>query len=68
MMKAKISPNIISFITVRRGEWILKVSVFKNKQIMVIAHHCFEVDKLIIKCFTNQHAAADFIEHLVMEN
>ena len=67
-MKAKISPNMISFITVRRGDWVLKVSVFKNRQIMVIAHHCFEVEKLIIKYFTDQHAAADFIEQLVIED
>jgi hypothetical protein len=67
-MKAKISPNMISFVTVRRGDWVLKVSVFKNKQIMVIAHHCFEVEKLIIKYFTDQHTAADFIEQLVIED
>lgn len=68
MMKAKISPNMISFITVRRGEWILKVSVYKNKQIMVIAQHCYEFEKMIIRCFSDQNAAADFIELLVIED
>ena len=67
MMKAKISPNMISFVTVKRGEWILKVSVYKNRQIMVIAQHCYELEKLIIRYFTNQHQAADFIEQLVIE-
>jgi len=68
MMKAKLSPNMISFVTVRRGDWILKVSVYKNKQIMVIAHHCYELENMIIRYFTNQHHAADFIEQLVIED
>ena len=68
MMKAKLSPNLISFVTVRRGEWILKVSVYKNKQIMVIAHHCYELEHLIIRYFTDQNSAADFIELLVIED
>jgi hypothetical protein len=66
-MKAKLSPNLISFVTVRRGEWILKVSVFKNKQIMVVAQHCFDMEQTVIRFFTNQHQAADFIEQLVLE-
>jgi len=67
MMKAKISPNMISFVPVRRGEWVLKVSVFKNKQIMVVAQNCYELENLIVRYFTNQHHAADFIEQLVTE-
>jgi len=67
MMKAKLSPNLISFVTVRRGEWILKVSVFKNRQIMIVAQHCFDMEKLVVKYFTNQNTAADFIEQLVIE-
>jgi hypothetical protein len=67
-MKAKLSPNLISFVTVRRGEWILKVSVYKNKQIMVIAHHCYELEKLIIHYFSDSNSAADFIELLVIED
>jgi hypothetical protein len=67
MMRAKLSPNMISFVTVRRGEWILKISVFKNRQIMVVAQHCYELERLIIKFFTDQNTAADFIEQLVIE-
>lgn len=64
MMKAKLSPNLISFVTVRRGNWVLKVSVFKNKQIMVVAQHYFDLDKIVVKTFLNQNEAADFIEYL----
>jgi hypothetical protein len=66
-MKAKITPNMISFVTVRRGEWILKISVYKNKQVMVIAQHCYALEVVIMKCFTDQNLAADFIEQLVIE-
>jgi hypothetical protein len=68
MMKARISENMISFVTVKRGDWIIKVSVFKNRQIMVIAQHCFDMEILIIRYFTNQNQAADFIEQLVIED
>jgi hypothetical protein len=67
-MKAKLSLNLISFVTVRRGEWILKVSVYKNKQIMVIAQNCYELETLIIRYFNDQNTAADFIELLVIED
>lgn len=67
MMKAKLFPNMISFVAVRRGEWILKVSVYKNKQIMIIAFNYYDMEKLKINFFTNQNDAADFIEQLVIE-
>jgi hypothetical protein len=67
-MKAKLSPNMISFITVRRGDWILKISVYKNKQIMVVAQHCYDYERTLITFFTDQNIAADFIEQLVIED
>jgi len=67
-MKAKISPNLISFFLVRRGSWLLKVSVFKHKQIMVIAQNVYEQDRTIVQVFPNETLAADFIEFLVSED
>jgi hypothetical protein len=67
-MKAKLSPNMISFVTVRRGDWILKISVYRNKQVMVVAQHCYEYERTIVQFFTNQNIAADFIEQLVIED
>lgn len=67
MMKAKLSPNMISFFTVRRGNWILKISVYKNKQIMVIASHCYDM-KFHMNVFNDQELAADFIDQLVIED
>ena len=64
MMKPKISPNLISFVTVRRGNWILKVSVFKNKTILVVARHFFDMDKTEVQFFDDQNDAADFLDNI----
>jgi len=66
-MKAKLSPNMISFVAVRRGEWILKISVYRNKQVMVVAQNCYDF-RTVVKYFTDQNYAADFIEQLVIED
>lgn len=66
-MKAKITTNMISFVTVRRGDWIMKISVYKTKQVMVVAQHYYEQEKVIVRYFTSQEVAADFIEQLVNE-
>jgi len=65
MMKAKISPNLISFVTVRRGEWMVKVSVYKNKNIMVVAWNEYDYT-VLVKDFIDQNLAANFIEQLVI--
>ena len=64
-MKAKLSPNLISFFLVRRGNWTLKVSVYKNKQILVLMQHVYDVDKFVMQVFQSQNEAADFIEHMI---
>ena len=66
-MKAKISPNLISFVLVRRGNWVFKVSVFKNKVIMIVAQHCYEMELFEIRYFTDQNLAADYLELLASE-
>ena len=67
MMKAKLSPNLISFFLVRRGNWTLKVSVYKNKQILVFMQHVYDMDKIIMEYFQSQDDAANFIEHMIEE-
>jgi len=67
MMKAKLSPNLISFFLVRRGNWTLKVSVYKNKQILVLMQHVYDMDKIIMEYFQSQDEAANFIEHMIEE-
>lgn len=66
-MRAKLSPNLISFVLVRRGDWLLKVSVYKNKTILVCAQHIIDLDLVVVRFFEDQNVAADFIEKLVEE-
>jgi hypothetical protein len=66
-MKAKLSPNLISFFLVRRGNWMLKVSVYKNKQILVLMQHVYDMDNIVVQYFNDQNQAADFIEHMIEE-
>jgi hypothetical protein len=66
-MKAKLSPNLISFFLVRRGNWMLKVSVYKSKQVLVFMQHVYDMDNIVVQFFQNQNEAADFIEHMIEE-
>ena len=66
-MKAKLSPNLISFVSIRRGDWVMKISVFKTKEVLVVAQHYFETEKFDIRHFHNQNEAADYIEFLAKD-
>ena len=63
--RAKLIKNLLSYIPVRRGNWILQVSVFKNNQVLLVYKHYYDEDKFGIKAFTNHDTAIDFIEYLL---
>lgn len=67
-MRAKIAPNLISFSTVKRGDWIIKVSVFKTHNVLLVAQHYYDTHRFLVKQFSKQNDAADFIELLVKED
>jgi len=67
-MKAKVTKNMISFVPVVRGEWVFKISVWKTKQVMVIAQHNFDLHRIYVECFSTQDAAADVIERVASED
>ena len=64
MMKAKVSPNLISFVTIRRGNWVMKISVYKTRYVLLVAQHYYDKEKFIIKEFPDQNEAAAFIDFL----
>ena len=66
-MKAKVTKDMISFVPVMRGEWTFKISVWKTKQVMVIAQNNYDLNKIYVECFSTQDAAANFIERLSEE-
>ena len=67
MIKARVSPNLISFVTVRRGNWIIKVSVFKTKHVLVVGQHYYDEEKFFVRQFMTHDDAANFIDDLVKE-
>ena len=67
MMNAKITPNLLSFITVRRGDWVLKISVFKTKHVLLVAQNYYATEQIIIKHFKHHDEAANFIDNLIIE-
>ena len=66
-MKAKVTKDMISFIPVMRGEWIFKISVWKTKQVLVVAQHNYDINQIYVEMFQSQDHAADFIERLTSE-
>ena len=46
---------------------MLKVSVYKAKQVLVFMQHVYDMDKVVMQVFHNQNDAADFIEHMIEE-
>jgi hypothetical protein len=62
MIKVKVSPNLLSFVTIRRGNWVMKISVFKSKFVLIIGQHYFNDNQFLTRWFTNHEAAANFLE------
>ena len=63
-MHARISKNLVSFPIVRRGNWHVKVSIFKDEQLLLIANHLL-LDCCVVKTFQNNDEAIDFINFIV---
>jgi hypothetical protein len=45
----------------------MKISVYKTKEVLVVAQHYFDHDMFAIRHFANQNQAADYIEFLARE-
>jgi hypothetical protein len=56
--------NVLSLLPVRKGNWILKASVF-DEQIMVFFFNPLTVD-YFLKVFYNEECAYEFIESITI--
>lgn len=63
-MKHKVTKDMITFAPIARGEWTFKISVWKNKQVLVIAQNNFDLGNIAVEMFSSQDMAAQFIERL----
>ncbi|CAB4125265.1 hypothetical protein UFOVP58_96 [uncultured Caudovirales phage] len=68
MENSNLIPNLVSFPLVRRGNWVIRVSVFKDQYVLVVYKHYYDEDKVGLGHFVGQGEAADFIEALILED
>lgn len=68
MIKAKIYQNLLSFFTIRRGNWYIKVSAFKTGTVLVVSQHCYEQEKVSLNFFMDHNKAADYLEELAKDD
>lgn len=63
-MKAKMYHNLVSFQLVRRMNWLLKISTYKDRYVGVVAQHIYD-GQVVIRHFNDFNKASDFIEWLI---
>lgn len=61
----RVYDKLVTLVTVRRGDWFIKVSVY-NGQILLIATQ-IDLNEVKVKAFRNPNAVYDYIEQLVKE-
>jgi hypothetical protein len=62
--KASVFPNMVTYVPIRRRDWVLKISIFKNNSILVIGYNVFTFSS-IVRQFDNADLAASFIDFMV---
>ncbi len=46
----------------------MKISIFKNMSVVIVAHHVLDLDKFFVKHIGNLEQAADFIEFTILKD
>lgn len=64
MEKLNTIKDLTSYVTVRRNNWTLKVSVYKETSILILYQHCYD-DTFGARHFNAYNKAADFIDELI---
>lgn len=67
MMQGDIK-DLVTYPFMRRGNYQLKISVFKNMSVVIVANHMLDVDKFFVKHFGNLEEAANFIEFIIIKD
>lgn len=62
----KVFDKLVTMTAVRRGDWLIKISIL-NGQILLIASHLLELEKIEVKTFWTSNEVNNFIEYLVKD-
>ena len=63
--RIKVYDKLVTLVTVRRGDWFIKVSVY-NGQILLVATR-IDLEEVKVKAFWKPTEVYDYIEQLVKE-
>lgn len=67
MQKVRVSKDLISFIPIRRGDWVMKISLYKDKYVLVYAFN-IATGHMTLRQFADHNEAAAFIDFLAEVN
>jgi hypothetical protein len=62
--KASVFPNMVTYVPIRRRDWILKISIFKDNSILVVGYHAYTFS-CVVKQFDDADLAASFLDFLI---
>lgn len=62
--KASLFPNMVTYVPIRRKDWVLKISIFKDKSILIVGYNAYTFAS-IVRQFDNADIAASFVDFLV---
>ena len=57
--------DLKSFPAVRRGNYQFKVSVYKNKSVIIVGNHLLDDTKFFVQHFNNEVDAVIYMEYLI---
>jgi hypothetical protein len=62
--KASVFPNMVTYVPIRRKDWVLKISIWKNNSIVVVGYHLYTF-ATIVRQFNDADLAASFLDFLI---
>lgn len=64
MDNIKITKKLVTLQTIRRGDWLIKLSVM-NGQILLVASHLIDLERAEIRAFYHPNEAFNFIDFII---
>ena len=55
---------MVTYVPIRRKDWVLKISIYKDKSILVVGYHTYNFTT-VVKQFQNADLAAAFLDFLI---
>lgn len=62
--KSQIFPNMVTYVPLRRKDWIVKISIYKDKSILVVGHNVYTFNT-VVRHFDDANVAASFLDFLI---